>query len=272
MAEKKGDDIENNDDLNDQTNNDFGDADDNFGLPDVDFQPLDESDDDIPEDDNSSSQDADEEVSSTYSEDETSDEEEGEESYSGYEESTEESEYVPGSYTKPEEESSNIGKIVGIVFGVVLAGIAIWYLGFYRPAQQKEKERVEKIAQEWEKQRIAAEKKEEAERIANEEAEKEAQRLAELEKAKPKKGSVETINARTGRYYVVVASAVDGDLAMDYAKKLAKQGQKVEIIPPYGKNKFHRITIDNLDSQAAGENRINELKSEFGQDVWLIKY
>ena len=32
------------------------------------------------------------------------------------------------------------------------------------------------------------------------------------------------------------------------------------------------ITVDNLDSWAAAENRASELKNEYGDDVWVIKY
>lgn len=278
MAKKKNDDIENNDDLNDQNQDDFNEADDNFGLPDVDYKPLDEtSDDSEMSDDESSTSDEDNTYASHSDSSESEDNEET--SYTSYDSgedsgytSKETQEYIPGSYTPPQDESSNVGKIIGIILFVVVVAVGAWYLGFYRPAQ-KEKARIEQEARDKaEAERVAKEKKAEEERRAREAAEAEAARLAAEEAAKPKIGKVETISSRTGRFYIVVASAIDGDLAMDYANKLIKKGTNVNLIPPFGKSKFHRVTVDNLDSWAAAENRATELKSEFGEDVWVIKY
>ncbi|MEQ8927377.1 MAG: SPOR domain-containing protein [Fulvivirga sp.] len=268
MAKKKDEDIENNDDLNQDNQDDFNEADDNFGLPEVDPQPLDDSHDESePEADNETESFADAEETETYAySSDDSDEDNNSDS------SEETQEYVPGSYTPPQEESSNVGKIIAIILVVVVAGLAIWYLGFYRPAQQAaEKALQEQIAAE--KAQKEREDKRKADELAQQKAaEEEAARLAAEEAAKPKIGTVETISSRTGRFYVVVASAIDGDLAMDYAKKLNTKGVNVNLIPPFGKSKFHRVTVDNQDSWAAAENRATELKSEYGEDVWVIKY
>ncbi|QSE96714.1 SPOR domain-containing protein [Fulvivirga lutea] len=270
MAKKKDEDIENNDDLNQDNQDDFNEADDNFGLPDVDPQPLDESSDESePEASESDyASESESEESETYAYSSYDSDEDSSDSST----SEESDEYVPGSYTPPQEENSNVGKIIGIVLVVVLAGLAIWYFGFYGPAKDaEEKARQEQIAAQKAKEEAAAKKAEE-ERKAREAAEAEAARLAAEEAAKPKIGTVETISSRTGRFYVVVASAIDGDLAMDYAKKLNKKGVNVNLIPPFGKSKFHRVTVDSQDSWAAAENRATELKSEYGEDVWVIKY
>ncbi|HNP17671.1 MAG TPA: hypothetical protein PKL31_04480 [Fulvivirga sp.] len=251
MAKKKNDDIEDNKDLNKEDQNDFNEADDSFGLPDVDYQPLDES----------------EEEPDKSSDDFSSESEE-----SVNEDAKVESTYIPGSYTPPQQESSNGGKIFALILVLLLVGAGIWYFGFYAPAQKIEKARIEKQKQEAETARIAAEKRAEEERLAQQAADREAERLAAEEAAKPKIGTVETITGRTGRYYVVIASVIDGDLAMDYANKLKKTGVSLQIIPPFGKSKFHRVAVDNLDSWAAAENRANEMKSEYGENVWVIKY
>lgn len=281
MAKKKNDDIENNDDINDQNQDDFNEADDNFGLPDVDYTPLDETSDE-PEASEDSSDSDEETYSSSYSDsNESQDTYESEETevtayasdeYDNTSNEDESQEYVPGSYTPPVEENSNVGKIIGIILFAVIVSVGAWYMFYYRPAQQ-EKARIEmEQKKKAEEARLAQEKKAEEERRAREAAEAEAARLAAEEAAKPKIGAIEAISARTGRFYCVVASAIDGDLAMDYAKKLSKKGINVTLIPPFGKSKFHRVTVDNLDSWAAAENRATELKGEFGEDVWVIKY
>ena len=276
MAKKKQDDFENNDDINDQNQDDFNELDDNFGLPEVDYTPLDETSDE-PEASDDSSNTEEEGSYSSYSDTEESEESEETEvsAYASdeYESNQEEEqEYVPGSYTPPVEESSNVGKIIGIILFAVIVSVGAWYMFYYRPAQI-EKAKIEQAKKDKaEQERIAQEKKAEEERRAREAAEAEAARLAAEEAAKPKIGTIEAISSRTGRFYCVVASAIDGDLAMDYAKKLSKKGVSVTLIPPFGKSKFHRVTVDNLDSWAAAENRATELKGEFGEDVWVIKY
>ena len=71
---------------------------------------------------------------------------------------------------------------------------------------------------------------------------------------------------------MVVASAIDGDLAMDYAKKLTGEGNNVKIISPFGNVLFHRVTIASHDTWAAAANNASSFKDQFGQGVWVIRY
>jgi hypothetical protein len=84
-------------------------------------------------------------------------------------------------------------------------------------------------------------------------------------------GTILTISERTGRYYVVVASAIDGDLAMDYAQELAAEGRSVSIIAPYGRVKFHRVAVNNLETLGEAETVLNDLRADYA-DAWVIKY
>lgn len=268
MAKKKKEDLDNNDELNEQNHDDFNEADDSFGLPEVDYEPLEE-------DEETKSEEA-EEASSTQEEETvtySSDNDDQEESSNEEEQQEEQQEYVPGSYTPPEEESSNVGKVVLLVLILVLTAVGIWYFGFHKPeADRKEQARIEQ-EQKAEAERIAQQQKAEEERKAQEEADRiAAEEAAAAEEAEPETGVVNTISERTGRYYVVVASAIDGDLAMDYANELAATGKNIDIIPPFGKSKFHRVTVDNQDTWASAENSASELKGEFGDDVWVIRY
>jgi hypothetical protein len=82
----------------------------------------------------------------------------------------------------------------------------------------------------------------------------------------------ETISERTGRYYIIVTSSIDGDLAMDYAQNLAAAGNSVKIIAPYGNVKFHRVAVGNVESLSEAETLANELKTEYGDGVWVMRY
>jgi hypothetical protein len=230
---------------NDSENqNDGNNDDDNFGLPELDYKPL-ESDEEKPIESSTTEQ---ESVSETTTETEST-----------------------YSYTPVEESKSNAPIIITIIIAlvVIVSGYLV-YKFVYVP--KKEKEKKELLA----KQEADKKKKEEAARIAKEKEEAEARRRQEEEAAKqpekPVAGVVETLSERTGRYYVVVSSAIDMDLTMDYAKKLSEQGVAVKIIPPFGKSKFYRLTIGDYDTVAEAETNANAAKSNYGDAVWVIKY
>lgn len=187
----------------------------------------------------------------------------------------EKSAYVPGSYSSREESSNKAGVIIGVLLVVILALAAVWYFVWYSPGQEaEEKARQEQLAEE----RAAEEERQRQLEAEQQAAAEEAARQAEADAAaaaveeEPETGTIETISQRTGRYYVVVASAVDGDLAMDYANKLSAEGRNVKIIQPYGSVIFHRVTIQDLDTWAEAQNVANELKGEYGDGVWVKKY
>jgi hypothetical protein len=70
----------------------------------------------------------------------------------------------------------------------------------------------------------------------------------------------------------VIASSIDGDLIMDYARKLTEKGVNAKIIAPYGKVKFHRLTVAEGDTFAATQQTADQLKSEYTNGAWVIKY
>ncbi len=289
-------------DLNDNTG-DINEADDSFGLPDINYEPIDrseEAEESKPAEEEVVEEEAAEDQAFMYAQrseeesgdtDESSSESSEENIFGTVEENdvveevtevdvtseteSEEKAYVPGSYTPKESNSSNVGAIIAIILVIILAGVGIWYFMYERPRQAE-------IAQQEqaEKDRIAAEQREEAAREAAErerQAQEEAARLAEEQRLAEEAqnagdGTIETISARTGRYYVIVASAIDGDLAMDYATKLAAEGNSVKIIQPYGKVLYHRVAVSNMESLAEAESRANELKEAYGEGVWVMKY
>jgi hypothetical protein len=166
----------------------------------------------------------------------------------------------------PEEEASPVWpKVLGILLVIVIALGATWYFISYRPAQNEkarlEKEKME-LAQK-EQDRLAEEQ-----RLRDEAAQRAADSLANVSKV----GVIETLSERTGRYYVVAASAVDDDLLMDHAKKLSTQGVSCKIIPPFGKSKLFRLAIADGDTFASAQEVANAKKPEYGEAVWVLKY
>jgi hypothetical protein len=211
-----------------------GDADENFGLPDLEFKPL---------------QDKPAEASTPLS------------SGSGGTPSAYES-YVA-------EESKSKAPVVltlVIILVVAIAGYLI-YSYVYVPRQEAKAKQEALAAAE------AKRKKAEEERIAAERAaEAERKRLEDLANAQPKIGTIEVLNARTKRYYVVIVSDIDDDLLMDYAKKLSSTGINLKVIPPFGGKQFSRLAIADHDTFALAQQNADAAKATYGTGVWVLKY
>ena len=249
MAKRK----KTNEDLPDENIDNGSDAD-NFGLPDIEYKPIDR---------------AEESTSESSTEQPLPDpapqqEESNSGSYQAEEQSREEERYT---YSPPAEEKSKAPMIIAVVIGavVIIAGFLI-YNFVYKP--QAEKEKQEQLA--------AAAKKanEEKERLASEkvDADRRQREADEAANAKPAEGTIEILSAPTKRYYVVVTSAVDEDLIMDYAKKLSPRGVSSKIIPPYGKWKFNRLSIGDYDTFDQAQTNADAAKAEYGDGVWVIRY
>lgn len=246
----------------DKLNND---SDDSFGLPEIEYEPIKKKE-EPPE---TPSEPEPEEV--TYqAEPEREPEQEEVVNKEYVDQEVRPAEEEPYQYKPYEEEPSIWPKILGILLVIVIAAGVAWYFLYYQPNQEaKEKARIEA------KQRADAkaleDKKNEELRVAREAAEK--RRLDSLAAIKtPAVGEIETLTGRTGRYYVVIASALDKDLLMDYAKKLSAKGIGTKIIPPYGKFLVSRITIAEGDTFASAQAKADELKAEYGSTLWVLKY
>jgi hypothetical protein len=223
----------NTDDTNKNTNDE-----DNFGLPDIEYKPLDQLDSSKP-----------------------TEETNAEEAPRGNEFSKETS-----VYEDEEESGSGTGRIIGwIVVLVVLVGAFLAYRYVYVP--KKEKEKLERLAKEKEE----IKKKAVADSLARVAEEERMKREAEAN-AKPAEGTIETLAQRTGHFFVIISSSVDGDLAMDHAKKLSTKGISSKIIPPFGKWKFYRLGIGDFDSFASAQSSADASKSEYGDALWVMKY
>ena len=224
------------------------DSDDTFGLPEIEYNPINR-------------------VEETTSSSEST-------SVPVVESETERYEYKPQE-TKPEVSvcTGRRGtpvwpKVLGILFVVVIALGAALYFVWYKPKLDADRLAAKQ------KQEQEAKAKQESDRLA---AEARAREDAERRKADslaniPKVGAFETLSERTGRYYVIIASAVDGDLITDHAKKLSAAGVSTKIITPYGKYKFYRLTVADGDTYASAQEVANAKKAEYGENTWVLKY
>ena len=85
-------------------------------------------------------------------------------------------------------------------------------------------------------------------------------------------GEYQKISEKTGRYYIIIGSFIDVDLAEDYAKKLAKNGVGSTILSPAGRG-FHRLALgENYGSFADASMQLGSIKGNYGPEVWVLKY
>ena len=85
-------------------------------------------------------------------------------------------------------------------------------------------------------------------------------------------GTVNSLTDRTGNFYIVIGSFLDGDMAMDYATELSNEGKSPSIIPPFGKAVTHRVAIAGYASLAESQQAVGGFKAEYGEDIWILKY
>lgn len=252
---------------NENTGND---ADDNFGLPEVDYQPIkrEETTQEEPVVESTS-----ESTNEQVTEEVTNENESGTSSDETYQQEQQPS-YQEEQYHSPfkEEEAAPVWPkvLAGIIILAALAGGGYWYFGIYSPAKKAE---AEKAKQEQLAKADAERKAEEARQREQALREAEQRRADSLANAKPAIGVIQKLEERTGKYYIVVSSAIDDDLVQDYANKLVKNGVNCTIIPPFGKTKFSRLAVDSKDSYAEAQAAADAMKGgDFGNEIWVVKY
>ncbi|MEQ8472356.1 MAG: SPOR domain-containing protein [Marinoscillum sp.] len=95
--------------------------------------------------------------------------------------------------------------------------------------------------------------------------------LAALE-AKRTAGVVETVSSRTGRFYIILSSSIDDDLAMDFANKLAQEGHNVKIIQHDADKLFYyRVSVGDYATRERAESASTAF-SNYSNDIWVLKY
>jgi len=186
--------------------------------------------------------------------------------------------YSPGEtveFTRPAEPlaaeyskrpKAPVAIITGIIVLIVaVAGLLYWYV--IKPHQ--EKARQELVAKQEREQR-------EQERRAIEEEERRRREAAEStvvsEETKPAIGRIDTLAARSRRYHIVLASSIDADLIMDYAKRLSMQGTSTSLLLPFDKLKFTRLTMGNYATYASAQAAADAAKADLGNGLWVIRF
>ena len=268
----------NEDEFNQDEQDNINEADDSFGLPDLDFNTLEEGTEEEgssveptePEEINEVEDNAD--AASDTNDTTASDTESGYDSEedSDHDDSDEDETPMRRTYIPPKPES-NAPKIIIALVVTIIVSLGVWYFIYYRPhadAAEKAKIEAQRVTDNAAKIAAAEKAKQAAERLAAEAA---ALQAAEEESLKAQ-ATFSTITEPTGRYYIVIESFVDSDLAADLGKDLVIKGYSSVLLSPKGKKKYHRLTMGDYASFFEGQEAANKLKAEFGDDLWVLKY
>ena len=85
-------------------------------------------------------------------------------------------------------------------------------------------------------------------------------------------GPNSAISEPSGRFYVVVGSFIDSDLAEDKANAIIKSGAQAYLLEPQGEEIYYRVGVNGANDYATANSGIDELKQTFGTEIWVLKY
>jgi hypothetical protein len=87
-----------------------------------------------------------------------------------------------------------------------------------------------------------------------------------------KEGSITVVNQRTRRGYIVVGSFFDEDNATDFGNKLAANGEEVKLIKPDRYSRYYKLAVADYDNYDLASNEISNFKTNYGNQIWVLKY
>jgi hypothetical protein len=74
------------------------------------------------------------------------------------------------------------------------------------------------------------------------------------------------------RYFVVVGSFIDPDLAKDYSNRLNNMNKSTFLIHPYGDISFYRLAVGQHDSLSEAISHMEDIQGDFEENLWVLNY
>lgn len=78
--------------------------------------------------------------------------------------------------------------------------------------------------------------------------------------------------AASPRYFVVVGSFIDEDMALDYSARLNRQNKNTYLVYPYGEIAFYRLAIGEFSTLAQAVELLEEHQANYKENLWVLKY
>jgi poly-beta-1,6-N-acetyl-D-glucosamine synthase len=167
-------------------------------------------------------------------------------------------------------------KAVAALSAVLTSMIGGWYYLIYAPQQVERKAMIEAETTQQRQEETFQLAHENPPEPKDEEAltDTVAVVLDEVEKVVPPETerTVATIHEPTGLYYIIIASVINTEYARNNAEALRNKGVQVKIIPSYGTSKYNLITVAEAPTIKEAQSKLEALKSEYGDEIWILKY
>lgn len=175
-----------------------------------------------------------------------------------------------------DEEKSNTTRVVVVIVALLLVAGAIFsYFYFFDNGDQEElranqfqetpvEPEEENLAQDFSGDQVP-------ENVGSSDWET-AEETVPAEPEKPEKGTIGSVNERTGRSYIIIGSFIDDDLARDHGNKLAAEGVSTKVIAPYGNTKYYRLSVADYPTVSEAVSHLEAMKTTYGNDIWVLKY
>lgn len=74
------------------------------------------------------------------------------------------------------------------------------------------------------------------------------------------------------RYFIVVASLPNEQLALELAENFSGKSQERFLITPYESSPNYRIAIGKFDTWKAAADEVARIKSQYSEDLWILNY
>lgn len=74
------------------------------------------------------------------------------------------------------------------------------------------------------------------------------------------------------RYFIVVSSVPTAGLAMKEVEKYQSRVNQLYLISPYEGSPNYRLAIGNYSSFPKADEALNQLKEDYTEDLWILKY
>ncbi|WP_162339563.1 SPOR domain-containing protein [Cyclobacterium salsum] len=78
--------------------------------------------------------------------------------------------------------------------------------------------------------------------------------------------------ADSPRYFLVVGSFIDDDLARDYSERLNKAGLETFLVHPYGSIHFYRLAVGQYENLDLALEAMDTSQTEYEENLWVLKY
>lgn len=78
--------------------------------------------------------------------------------------------------------------------------------------------------------------------------------------------------ADSPRYFLVVGSFIDDDLARDYSERLNKAGLETFLVHPYGSIHFYRLAVGQYENLNLALEAMDASQTEYEENLWVLKY